>query len=265
MAKPLAAITGASAGLGAVFARKLAARGYDLLLIARRGDRLEDLTRELGGGESLVADLTEADDIERVAQRLASDSRLALLVNNAGFGVPGPFVTAPFEEQTRMHRLHIDCVLRLTHAALGGMVRRNAGAIINVASVAGFLRSRNSASYCATKSWMIAFTEALYLEMQKQAPGVTMQALCPGFTYTEFHDVAQVDRATIAKWLWLSAERVVDASLEGLDRRKLFVVPGARYQLIVAILTKLPATWRVALEAWSPTRKDAAPSGVSRA
>jgi len=256
MPRPLAAITGASAGLGAVFARKLSARGYDLLLIARRADRLEQLARELPGVEPLPADLTAPTDIERAAERLAGDPRLSLLVNNAGFGVPGGFLHSPIEEQARMHRLHIDCVLRLTHAALGGMVSRQAGGIINVSSVAGFLRSRGSVGYCATKSWMIAFTEGLYLEMRRAAPAVAVQALCPGFTYTEFHDVAHLDRATVAKWLWLDAERVVDASLAGLDRRKLFVVPGKRYQLVVAILTKLPASWRVALEDWSPQRRD---------
>ncbi len=255
MPKPLAAITGASAGLGAVFARKLAARGYDLLLIARRADRLTQLANEIGGAEPLAADLTVAADVERVAERLG-DPRLALLVNNAGFGVHGAFAASPLEPQLQMHRLHVDCVLRLTHAALGGMAQRKAGAVINVASVAGFLRSRGSVSYCATKSWMIAFTEALHLDLQKTAPGVTVQALCPGFTYTEFHDAAQIDRGKIPKWLWMSAESVVDASLAGLDRRKLFVVPGKRYQWIVAVTTKLPTPWRVAMEAWSPQRRD---------
>jgi uncharacterized protein len=256
MSKPLAAITGASAGLGTVFAHRLAARGYDLLLIARRGDRLSHLAGKISGSaEPLVADLTVTADMDRVAERL-SDPRLSLLVNNAGFGVQGAFATSPLEPQLQMHRLHIDCVVRLTHAALAGIVARNAGGVINVASVAGFLRSRGSASYCGTKSWMIAFTEALHLELRKIAPGVTVQALCPGFTYTEFHDVAHVDRNKIPKWLWMSAESVVDASLAGLDRRKLVVVPGRRYQWIVAVTTKLPIPWRVAMEAWSPQRRD---------
>jgi uncharacterized protein len=256
MPKPLAVITGASSGLGAVFARKLAARGYDLLLVARRGDRLDQLSSEIGGRvEPLIADLTVAEDVERAARRL-SDPRLAVLVNNAGFGIHAPFATAPLEPQMRMHRLHIDCVLRLTHAALAGMVARNTGAVINVASVAGFLRSAGTASYCGTKSWMIAFTEALHLELRQQAPGVTVQALCPGFTYTEFQDVAQVDPGKVPKWLWMTPESVVDASLAGLERRKLFVVPGRRYQWIVAITTKLPAGWRVAMETLSPKRRD---------
>ncbi len=260
MPKPLAAITGASAGLGALFARRLAARGYDLLLIARRPDRLEQLARELGAAgaaaEVCVADLAAAEDVRRVAQRLSSEPRLALLVNNAGFGVKGLFVKSSLEEQMRMHRVHIDALLELTHAALGGMVSRRAGAIINVSSVAAYVRNAGSVSYCATKSWINVFTEGLYLELRRAGSPVTVQALCPGFTYTEFHDVAGVDRATIPKWLWLSAESVVDASLAGLDRGKLFVVPAWKYRLIVAFMSTLPARLRVAVELWSPYRRD---------
>jgi uncharacterized protein len=261
MSKPLAAITGASAGLGAVFARKLAARGYDLLLIARRGDRLSELGGELQrahgiAAEVLAADLSAPDDVRRVAQRLAAEPRLALLVNNAGFGTKGVFVDTPIEEQERMHRVHIDALLQLTHAALGGMVARRAGGIVNVSSVAAFMRSRGSVSYCATKAWINAFTEGLYLELHAAGSPVTVQALCPGFTYTEFHDAAKMDRGTVPKWMWLSAETVVDASLAGLDRGKLFVVPGWEYRLIVAVVSTLPAWLRVAVEEWSPHRRD---------
>jgi len=262
MPKPLAAITGASAGLGAVFARKLAPRGYDLLLIARRGDRLARLSDELrrahgAAAEVCVADLTSPEDLSRVAERLAAEPRLNLLVNNAGFGIQASFVTSSIEDQARMHRLHIDALLRLTHAALPGMMARRAGGIINVSSVAAYVRAAGSVSYCATKGWINAFTEGLYLEMRRAGSPVTVQALCPGYTYTEFHDVAGVDRATIAKWLWLSAESVVDASLAGLDRGRLFVVPAWKYQLIVAAMSTLPARVRVALERWSPYRRSA--------
>ena len=267
MPKPLAAITGASAGLGALFARKLAARGYDLLLIARRGDRLTQLAAELERAhgttsEILVADLAESADVQRVAERLAAEPRLALLVNNAGFGVPGFFVKSSIEEQLRMHRVHIDALLCLTHAALAGMVARRSGAIINVSSVAAFVRSTGSVSYSATKSWINAFTEGLYLELRRAQSPVTVQALCPGFTYTEFHDVAKVDRAAVPKALWLSPESVVDASLSGLDRGQLFVVPGWKYKVIVALLSTLPARLRIAVELWSPYRRQPpAPAG----
>ena len=154
-----------------------------------------------------------------------------------------------------MHHVHIDALLRLTHAALGGMMARAKGGIINVSSVAAFVRSSGSVSYCATKSWINVFTEGLYLELRRARSPVTVQALCPGFTYTEFHEVAGVDRATIPKSLWLTADSVVDASLAGLDRGKLFVVPNWKYKLVVAVVSKLPAGLRVAFEAWSPHRR----------
>src|SRR5690348_9421857 len=140
MPKSLAAITGASSGIGEVFARKLAARGYDLLLIARRRERLDSLGSGLAQthaihAESLEADLTTQEGMERVAARLATEEPLGLLVNNAGFGTKGLFWERPVEEQLAMHRLHMDATMRLSHAVLPGMVRRNSGAIVNVASV----------------------------------------------------------------------------------------------------------------------------------
>jgi short-subunit dehydrogenase len=253
MPRPLAAITGASAGIGAVFADKLAARGYDLLLIARRGDRLQDLAAKLPTEvEPFVADLSTADGIEATAARLAHEPRLSMLVNNAGFGLRGRFFESPFEEQARMHRVHIDAILRLTHAALGGMVRRNQGAVINVSSVAGFVRSPGNVSYCSTKAWINAFTEGLYLDLRSAGSRVAVQSLCPGFTYTEFHDVLGMDRGVIPKWLWLKAEDVVEASLAGVDRGKLFVIPGARYRWFVSWFSRLPLGVRLRLEERSP-------------
>ena len=242
MPNPLAAITGASAGIGAVFARKLAANGYDLLLIARRRDRLEQLAAELAprSVERCTADLADPDATAQLGARLAAEPRLALLVNNAGFGIHGRFYEVPYEDQARMHQLHIEAILRLTHAVLPGMVARNQGAIINVASVAGFFRSPKSVSYCATKAWINAFTEGLAVELRAVGSQVVVQSLCPGYTYSEFHDVAGVNRAAIPKSLWTTAEDVVDASLAGLRRRQLYVVPGWRYKLLVAIGTRLP-------------------------
>jgi len=257
MNKPLAAVTGASAGIGSVFARKLAARGYDLLLVARRQDRLQQLAAELESGHAIhveicEADLSEPDAMDRVAARLAAEPRLDLLVNNAGFGTKGRFYEAPLEDQLRMHRLHIGAILRLTHAALGPMVVRGRGAIINVASVAGFTRSPGSVSYCATKAWVNAFTEGLYLDLQNARSPVVVQALCPGFTYSEFHDVVGIDRASVPKTLWMTAEDVVDASLAGLRRRELFVVPGWKYKLIVGLANRIPLRLRLALESAAP-------------
>ncbi|MBS1854846.1 MAG: SDR family oxidoreductase [Acidobacteria bacterium] len=257
MPSPLAAITGASSGIGAEFARQLAAAGHDLLLIARRRPRLEELAAELARAHGVQAGVLEADlslteDIDRVADRLAAEPRLTLLVNNAGFGTKGRLWQTAVEDQARMHRVHMDATMRLTHAALRGMVERNRGGVINVSSVAGFARSQSNVSYCATKAWINAFTEGVHLELRGAGSQVRVQALCPGFTYSEFHDVMGMDRNVIPKWLWRSAEYVVRDSLGGLRAGKLFVVPGWPYKLLVAVLTKLPIGLRVRLEGASP-------------
>jgi short-subunit dehydrogenase len=149
-----------------------------------------------------------------------------------------------------MHKVHVTATLRLTHAVLGNMVARDRGAVVNVSSVAAFIRSARSASYCATKTWIAVFTEALYLELQSVGSKVAVQALCPGFTYSEFHDVAGLDRRGLAPAaFWLTAEEVVEASLDGLRRGKLFVVPGWRYRFLTSLVTKLPTRWRLAVEA----------------
>jgi len=238
--KPRALVTGASAGIGATFARKLSQQGYDLILVARRRDRLDTLAHELGGAEVLAADLTLDADVKRVEDWIAAEPRLELLVNNAGFGVEGPFFERPAEGQDQMHRLHIMATLRLTHAALRTMVPRRKGAIINVSSVAAFGQSPGSVSYCATKAWMNSFTEGIDLELRSAGSPVKVQALCPGFTYSEFHDVAGVDRSRIPKRLWMSAEDVVQASLDGLAQSKLFVVPGNMYKTLVFVERVIP-------------------------
>jgi uncharacterized protein len=254
MAKTIVAITGASSGIGAAFARRLAA-GHDLLLIARRQDRLESLRHELSSAYGTNAEIVQADlstdqGMETVVQRLENEARLSLLINNAGFGTKGRFWEANLEGQEQMHRLHVIATMRLTHAALRNMVPRDFGGIINVASVAAFVRSSGSTSYSATKSWMTAFTEGLYLELKTVRSNVAVQALCPGFTYSEFHEVVGITREQMMSnsKFWMSAEAVVEASLEGLGRRKLIVVPGWRYQLLTGLVTKLPIRMRLAFE-----------------
>lgn len=250
MSRPLAAITGASSGIGAVFARELAP-AHDLLLIARRKDKLDQLAGELhhqygSAVETIAADLASQPGIEAIAAKLSGANRLELLVNNAGFGTRGYFWEKAFDEQDRMHRLHIGATLRLTHAALPGMVAKNRGAIINVASVASFVRGAGSASYCATKSWMAVFSEALYLDLKASGSRVRVQALCPGFTYSEFHDTAGIDRSkTAPPKMWMTAKEVVNASLRGLERDQLFVIPGWRYRLVVRLVNGLPAGLRL--------------------
>ena len=233
--KPLALVTGASAGIGATFARRLARDGYGLILVARRGDRLETLARELGGAKTLAADLTNDEELKRVEERIAAAPNLELLVNNAGFGTAGRFFEIPVDSQDQMHRLHVMATLRLTHAALRAMVPRGKGGVINVASVAGFGQSPGNTSYCATKAWMNSFTEGLELELKSAGSPVKVQALCPGFTLSEFHDVMGMDRKRVPGWLWMRAERVVEDSLAGLAKGKLFVVPGRFYKALVLV------------------------------
>lgn len=251
--RPVAAITGASSGIGEAFARKLAIE-HDLLLIARRKQRLEQLATELSSGsrsqvDILPADLTNAADLTAVADRIRFEERLALLINNAGFGTVGRFWEAALDSQEKMHALHVMATVRLTHAALRNMMPRDLGAIINVASVSSFVRNAGTVSYGATKSWMTVFTEGLYLELRGIHSNVTMQALCPGFTYSEFHAMMGIARERLSgASMWMSAEQVVEASLQGLVKRKLFVIPGWRYRLIVAFLNSLPTPLRLAVE-----------------
>jgi hypothetical protein len=243
--RPLALVTGASAGIGAAYARRLAAQGYDLLLVARRVDRLNGLAAELSRrhgvrAEALPADLTKEAELKVVEDRMAREEHLEFLLNNAGFGASGRFYESPLEIQDAMHRLHVIATMRLSHAALRKMTARGKGAVVNVSSVAAFIARPGSTSYGATKAWMNAFTEGLYLELKQARSPVRVQALCPGYTLTEFHDVIGFDRKQVPASLWTPVEKVVDASLKGLERNKLFVVPGWRYKFIVYLLRLIP-------------------------
>lgn len=248
--QPLAMVTGASSGIGAAFARRLSRDGYRPILVARRAGLLEDLARELGGAETLVADLTVEEDLRCVEARIAAAAAdLDLLVNNAGFGLAGRFYETPVEGHTRMHSLHVCATMRLSHAALRGMTARGKGALINVSSVASFSQSPGSVSYCATKAWMTSFTEGLHLDLLSAGSPVRVQALCPGFTYSEFHDVMGMDRGSIPKWLWCTAEEVVAASLKGLAKGKVVVIPGLFYRALVRAMRWVPrfAFYRMAV------------------
>ncbi len=232
-------VTGASAGIGAAFARRLSRNGYRLILVARRAGLLEDLARELGNAETLAADLTVEEDLRRVEARIEA-AELDLLVNNAGFGLAGRFFETPVEGHTRMHQLHVMATMRLSHAALRRMTARGRGGLINVSSVASFLQSPGSVSYCATKAWITSFTEGLHMDLLNAGSPVRVQALCPGFTYSEFHDVMGMDRKRIPKPLWWKAEDVVAASLRGLAKGKVIVIPGLFYRALVRVLRWVP-------------------------
>jgi hypothetical protein len=252
--RSLAVITGASSGIGEVFARKLAPQ-YDLLLVARNKGRLEALAGELAAQHGsavkvLDADLSDPTQLGAVADRIAAEPELGLLVNNAGFGYRAAYWKADLDALEKMHRLHVMALVRLSHAALRVLVPKNRGAIINLGSVSSFVQRPGSASYGATKSWVTAFSEGLYVDLKQAKSAVTVQALCPGFTYSGFHDVMGEDRARIASpAFWMNADDVVDASLRALPSGTLIVVPGWRYKWLVAIARRLPFWLKLRMEA----------------
>jgi short-subunit dehydrogenase len=189
-----ALITGASSGIGATFARQLAGKGYDLVLVARRRERLASVANELQkthsvSVETLVADLANLSDIEKVEKRIRKLENLSTLINNAGFGVSGNFAETDPAKQIDMINVHIVASVRLCRAALPGMIARHHGAIINIASTAAFVPIPGHIMYNATKAYLVFFSEALQAELT--ATGVHVQALCPGFTHTEFHDTSE--------------------------------------------------------------------------
>jgi len=243
--KGTALITGASSGIGEVYARRLAVAGYDLLLTARRADRLELLAGDLRQAHGVAvevfpADLADAESRGRLEQRVAEGPALAMLVNNAGYGTPGPLQRADADLLQGMIDVHLTATVRLCRAALPAMVEAGGGAVINVSSVAAFLPIPGGAVYSATKTFLNMFSEALQAEVDDS--GVEVQALCPGYTYTGFHDTkeyGEFERASVPKWLWMSAEDVVDRSLAALGRGRVVVVSGKRNKLLVALL-RLP-------------------------
>jgi short-subunit dehydrogenase len=245
--RPLAVVTGATAGIGREFCEQLAARQYDMLVVARDGNRLESLRKDLESRYGVTvdvfpADLSVDDDVARLTGVLAAAPRLSLLVNNAGFGTRGALADASPARQEAMVRLHTLAPMRLTQAVLPAMLRQGAGAVVNVSSVASFLYSAGNVNYCATKAYLTSFSEGLAAELK--GTGVRVQALCPGFTRSEFHQRMDADMGHVPGWMWMSAPQVVRASLRNLQRRGPVVcVPGIRYKLAVAALRLVPRGW----------------------
>jgi len=237
-----ALITGASAGLGAEYARQLAAGGTNLILVARRLDRLDDLARELRekhgvAVETLQADLGTLEGLESVERRIAGNPTLDLLINNAGFSGGRSFVERDAAVHLEMVGVHVTATVRFTRAALPGMTARRRGAIINVASVAAY-SPFSGPMYSGTKSFQVMFSENLRSELL--GTGVSVQALCPGLTHTEFHAVARIDTSGIPKFMWMTADDVVRISLRRLGRGTV-CVPGAQNKFY-AFLLRCPVT-----------------------
>ena len=222
--RPVTLITGASAGLGAEFARQCSKRGDELVLVARRRDRLEARAAELGRTHVMVADLAAPGAPAKVIGAVA-DQGLAVstLINNAGFGLTGEFAGLPADRQREMIDLNIAALVELTHLVLPQMRERRTGAILNVASTAAFQAGPGFAVYFASKAFVLSFTEALHQELK--AEGVNVTALCPGPTRTEFGEVAGVTSKAFNRFA-ADAPTVVAAGLKGLLRNKAIVIPG---------------------------------------
>lgn len=240
---PTALITGPTAGIGACFAHQLAHKGYDLVLVARDGERLEALADEVGreygvSTEVLVADLADRAALARVEARVAdADRPVDLLVNNAGFGHKRPFLENSVEDEQQMLDVLVTAVLRLSHAALGAMVERGEGAIVNVSSVAGFLPR---GTYSAAKAYVTSLSEWADLTYRDQ--GVRVMALCPGFTKTEFHERMDVSRDSAPGWMWLEADRLVADALADLEKGRRVSVPSKRYKVLTGVARYTPST-----------------------
>jgi short-subunit dehydrogenase len=235
-----ALVTGATAGIGASFARQLAGLGHDLVLVARDEARLESKAQQLRSHgvkvEVLPADLADDEGCALAEKRCAAG--VDVLVNNAGLGTKGAFHEVAIEDEEHLLRLNVRAVLRLTHAALPSMAARGSGAIVNVSSVAGFAPGARAVTYSASKAWVTNFSESLHLQYAPQ--GIRVLALCPGFTRTEFHSRAEMDTSGIPERLWLDADDVVRAALHDLDKGRSLSVPGGQYKVIVAATRLIP-------------------------
>lgn len=222
--RPVTLVTGASAGLGASFARACAARGDELVLVARRKERLDALVDEVGRAHAFSLDLSTPDAPARLVELL--DMRglhVRTLINNAGFGLTGRFSDLPGDRQAEMIDLNVRTLTRLTHLVLPSMLERREGGILNIASTAAFQPGPGFAVYFATKAFVLSFTEALHQEMA--GSGVKVSALCPGPTRTEFGSVAGVTSAAFDRFS-ADADSVVQAGLAGLERNEAVIVPG---------------------------------------
>jgi uncharacterized protein len=236
-----ALVTGATAGIGLAFARHLAEAGNDLVLVARDATRLEQVAAELRSTYGVSAEVLPADLVDRaqlgvVEERLASQDRpVDLLVNNAGFGLKKRFLDNTADEETAMTEVLVVAPLRLSHAALGAQVQRGHGGVITVGSVASYLPR---GTYSAAKAWVNSFTQWAHQEYKPR--GVTVMALLPGFTKTEFHERMGVSRGSAPDWLWLDVDDLVREALEDYAKGKAFSIPSPQYKVIATLSRAVP-------------------------
>jgi short-subunit dehydrogenase len=236
-----AVITGATAGIGYEFAAALAARGHDLVLVARDPARLDETAERLRSAHRIRVDVTAADLSDRggmaVVEALLADRDrpVEILVNNAGFSTHQSFAEGDLDAEQRMLDVLVTAVMRLTHAALPGMIARGSGAVLNVSSVAGWLPG---GTYSAAKAWVTTFSESLSGELR--GTGVHVTAVCPGYTHTEFHQRAQMDVSGVREWMWLDARDVVAKALADVRRGREVSVAGRQYRALSVLARHLP-------------------------
>ena len=255
MTRRLCLVTGASAGIGAAFARIYAGHGYDVALTARRTDRLDKLAEEIRlrhGVETRVipADLAEPGAVDRLLAEIEAHGRIVdALVNNAGYGVPGRYAETGWADQAAFLQVLLVAVCELSHKVFPGMIERRFGRIVNVASLAGLVPgTAGQTLYGATKAFLVRFSQSLHLEGMEA--GVHVSALCPGFTFSEFHDVTQTrDQITrnTPPWLWMGADEVAASGYEAAEANRAICVPGAPNKTIAAIAKLIPDDWALAL------------------
>lgn len=242
-----ALITGASAGIGETFARTLAQKGASVILVARRGDRLRDLAAEIEAANgvravAIVADLSRPEAPEHIQMAAnANNCEINILINNAGFGLPGCFEESPWSAHRDFIELMVTSYAHLVRLFLPAMQARGYGRIVNVASLAGLTPSAaGHTMYGASKAFLISFSEALAAE--NAGKGVNVCALCPGFTYSEFHDVNNMREVVnkLPKYMFMDAQSVVDAALKALEARRVICVPGLWNRFVYALMKALP-------------------------
>ena len=248
--RKLMLITGASAGIGAEFARQYAARGWDIALTARRADRMDKLARELEDKHKVATlviaqDLAATGAVDAILAEVAEAGRhVDGVVNNAGYGLPGTFFNTTWEEQDKFLRVLYNAPIELTHKVLGGMAQRGFGRIVNVASLAGYTPGSNGHTlYASVKSGLIKFSESIAAEAKAAGHSdVHCTALCPGFTWSEFHDVNGTREKTneMPKWMWMEAAPVVEAGIDACERGQPVIVPGAVNKGLATLTRILP-------------------------
>src|SRR5262245_233941 len=244
--RPVALVTGASTGIGRAFALRLADRGHDLVLVARDTARLEALAKELGDSyqaqaEVLTADLSDPVALAGVEQRVTDPARpVELLVNNAGYGTAGKFHELPIAGEVGEIELNVVALVRLTHAALAPMVERGSGGVINVASIGGFQPTPGNATYCATKAFVISFSEAIHEELK--GTGVNCMVLSPGFTRTNFQARAGIDSSEVPGFLWQEPGEVAEHALRAYGRGRASCVPGPLNRATATFSAMTPTT-----------------------